>query len=250
MSDELKVAIEAAKLGAKKALSFYNSTLSVKYKSDKTPVTIADKETEKVIINYVKSHFPEAKFLGEETGGDIIEKDLWIVDPIDGTRSFIRGLPAWCTLIALSRNKRVILSVAYFPVINSMYYAQKNKGAFVNGKRIYVSKVKDLEKSYLGYGSIKYFKNKQALIGLMSDVGCARSWESTYFNCLVAEGKMEINLDAYAKVWDLAPFKLLIEEAGGKITRLNGQEWTLQGCGGAMTNGILHEEVIKILNKK
>lgn len=248
MSNELKVAIAAAKVGAKVTLKYFDKDLKIEVKDDNSVVTIADRESEKAIKKYILSKFPSAKFVGEELGGKIDEAEFWIIDPIDGTRSFVRGIPTWCVMISLSRNKEIVLSVIYFPFGEMLYYSEKNKGAFLNQRRIYVSTVNDIGKSYMGFGSIKYFKDKNKLMKVIEQSGGARSFETTYQSCLVAEGKMDINLDAYGKLWDLAPFKLLIEEAGGKITRFNGGEWTLKGSGAIITNGILHDKVISILN--
>jgi len=248
MSKELETAISAAKTGAARALTYFNKNLKVKYKKDQTPVTIADKSTEEAMVNYIKSRFPKAKFLCEESGGSITNDDLWIIDPIDGTRSFIRGVPAWCVIVSLSRKKEITQCAIYYPFTKNVYYAEKGEGAYVNGKLIRVSEVADISRAYLGYGSIKHFINKRRLINITSAVGSARSWEVTYSSCLVAEGKMDISVDEYGRAWDIAPFKLLIEEAGGKITRFNGGKWTLEGRGAVITNGILHEKVLRILN--
>jgi len=247
-SDKLKVAIEAAKVGANIALKYFDTDIEIEVKNDNSLVTIADKESEKEIEKYILSRYPKAKFVGEEFGGKINDDEFWIIDPIDGTRSFSRGVPEWCVMISVSKNKKIVLSVVYFPFKDMLYYAEKGIGAFLNKKRIMVSKVNDIRKSYLGFGSIKYFKNIDKLFKVIEQSGGAKSFESTYQSCLIAEGKMDINIDAYGKLWDLAPVKLLIEEAGGKITRFNGGEWSLEGSGAVMTNGILHDEVISILN--
>lgn len=249
-SDKLKVAINAAKTGAKTALNFFDRNLEIEVKDDNSLVTTADKESEKEIKKYILSKFPKTKFVGEELGGKINDDEFWIIDPIDGTRSFSRGVPEWCVMIAVSKNKQIVLSVIYFPFKNMLYYAEKGNGPFLNEKSIKVSKVKDIKKSYMGFGSIKYFKSKDKdrLFKVIEQSGGAKSFESTYQSCLVAEGKMDINIDAYGKLWDLAPVKLLIEEAGGRITRLNGDEWSLEGSGAVITNGILHSKVLSIFN--
>lgn len=249
MSNELKVAIEAAKAGAKEALTYFNKNITVKYKEDLTPTTIADTKTEEVIKSFISKRFPNTKFLAEESGGVVTEDNLWIIVPIDGTRSFTRGIPTWCVIVSLACQGEIVLTVVHYPFGNITYFCEKGKNAYVNNKRMHVSKVSDINRSYLGYGSLTHFDDKRGLINLVNEVGSARSWEATYSSCLVAEGKMDINVDAYGKVWDVAPFKLMIEEAGGKITRLNGDEWTLGGSGAVITNGLLHDQVIKILNK-
>lgn len=104
---ELQTAIEAAKVGATTALKYFNKGIAVDYKEDKSPVTIADKKTEEAIKNFITSKFPGAKFVGEEFGGKINDDEFWIIDPIDGTRSFSRGVPEWCVMISVSKNNKI-----------------------------------------------------------------------------------------------------------------------------------------------
>lgn len=246
---ELRTAIDAAKIGAEKVLEYFDKKIEIEYKEDETPVTVADRETEKTIKKFILSKYKGVKFVAEESGGSIDESEFWIIDPIDGTRSFSRGIPTWCVIVSLCRNKEIIATVVYYPNSKDMYYAEKGKGAYINNKKMNVSNVSSIENSYLGYGSPKHFENKQTIIDLIEVSGSARSWEATYSSCLVAEGKMDISVDAYGRIWDVAPFKLLVEEAGGKITRLDGSPWDIEGYGAIMTNGILHDEVVRIVNR-
>ncbi len=250
MSHELKVAIEAAKKGAEVALTYFQTDLNIELKEDNTQVTIADKKTEEEIKSYILSKFPNAKFVGEETGGSISENEFWVIDPIDGTRSFVRGIPTWCVMISKIKNKKVQLGVVYFPCQKSIYYAQEDKGAYCNDKKIHVSLVGKLSDSFVNFGSPKYFKQKENVLFLIEETQGARSFETTYGNCLVAEGRLDVSVDAYGKVWDLAPFKVILEEAGGKITRIDGTEWDLEGAGGIMSNGLIHDEDVHIFNQK
>lgn len=188
--------------------------------------------------------------MGEETGGDIHEKEFWIIDPVDGTRSFARGIPTWCVIVSFAKDKEIVATAIYYPYNDIVYYAEKGKGAFKNDKRISVSHVADIKNAYMGYGSPKHFENKQVVIDLINAAASSRSWEATFSGCMVAEGKMDGTVDSYGRVWDLAPFKLLIEEAGGEITRMNGDEWTFEGYGAVLSNGKIHDQVIEILNKK
>ncbi len=249
-SKELQTAIDAAKTGANEAMKYFDKNIAVEFKEDETPVTKADFEAENAIKNYILSKLPNSNFVGEETGGDISASEFWIADPIDGTRSFARGIPMWCVIVAFCKNNEVMLAAVYYPFSDTCYYAQKGAGAFMNGKRMHVSNMKDLKKSYLGFGSIKHFEDKQTVLSLSASCASARSWEVTYSSCLVAEGKMDVSVDAYGRIWDLAPFKVMIEEAGGKITRFNGDPWTFQGHGALITNGLLHKSVLEILSNK
>lgn len=250
MSTELIIAIEAAKKGAQKALSYFTKPLDVELKADKSFVTIADKETEKAIISFIQQKFPHALFVGEESGGNINDKEFWIIDPIDGTRSFVHGIDTWCVLIALSRNKEIQLGVCYFPILNYLFYAERGKGAYFNTKQIHTSKVDKLSNAFVNYGSLKYFTNKEAVLRLYEKIESVRSIEATYASCLVTKGSMDASIDAYGELWDHASFKVIIEEAGGKITRLDGSPWYLKGKGSLISNGLIHDQLLEILNKK
>lgn len=137
MSEELKIAIEAAKKGAEAALRYYEKNPAFEVKPDNSPVTKADKEAEDIIKKTIVSHFPHAQFLGEETGGTLDADDFWCIDPIDGTKNFIRGLPFWGIEIAHIIDSEIVLGLSYGPVIEEMLYAEKGKGAFMNGTPIW-----------------------------------------------------------------------------------------------------------------
>lgn len=250
MSNKLKAAIEAAKVGGKRALKYYEKDLEIELKNDRTPVTIADRKSEEVIKSHILKSFPNAKFVGEESGGSTKEDEFWTIDPIDGTRSFSRGIPSWCVLIGYYKNSQFELGVCYYPIFNQTLYAQRNKGAYLNGKKVHVSKIDSLNKAFLGFGNPRYMEDKNSLLNLIDLAGSARSWEVTYSNFLLAQGKVDVVLDGYAYLWDVSPFKVIIEEAGGKITRINGDPITIHGKGYLSTNGLLHDEVVKIINNQ
>lgn len=247
MSDELKIAIEAAKIGAQEALKFYKDELEVKIKEDNTVVTIADKASEEKIKSYITSKYHNAKFVAEESGGNRDDDSFWIIDPIDGTRSFTRGIPSWAILISFVKDNSVVVGVCYFPVLDTILYAEKGKGAYIDGKKVSVSKIKNLKNSYLGYGSPRHFKNKKLILDLIEYSGSARSFDATYSSFLLTEGKLDVHVDAYAEIWDAAPFKISVEEAGGKFTNLKGEKWRFTDRGYIATNGLLHEDVLKIV---
>jgi histidinol phosphatase-like enzyme (inositol monophosphatase family) len=248
MSDELKVAIEAAKKGAENALKYFNKKIKTEIKKeDNTIVSHADRETEEIIKSHIASKYKSAKFVGEETGGEVSEKDFWVVDPIDGTRSFLRGIPNWCVIVSLCRDNDVFLGVIYFPHEDTIYYGQRNIGAFENNKKLHVSSISRLEEAYMGFGSPRHFKDKQVILDLIDKTASSRSWEATYAACLVVAGKIDLHIDAFGKIWDMAPFKVMIEEAGGKMTRLDGSQWTFDGSGALISNGILHDQILEII---
>lgn len=249
MSDELKVAIEAARAGAEVALKYYNTTLEVDYKTDRSPVTIADKETEETIKRTILNAFPDAKFVGEETGGRPTGETFWIIDPIDGTKMFIRGLPYWSVLIALCKNKEITLGVSYMPDFDELIHAEKGAGAYLNDKKIIVSKVDDITKAYFSYSEITWYKDKGLLINSLDNFACVRSIGDAHSYHLVAKGKFDIFTEPSPSLWDIAPFKVIVEEAGGKVTDLKGNPWNVDNKGGIIaSNGLLHDQVIRILN--
>lgn len=251
MSDELRTAIEAAKIGAEKALEYFdnNSELSTQHKSDGTPVTVADPATEEEIKKHILSVLPDAKIVGEESGGSTDEESFWIIDPIDGTRIYARGIKNWAVLISYVEKGEFIIGVAYFPSLNELYYAEKGKGAYLNDKKIHVSKIESIEKALVNSGNPKYFKNINVVLDLIKKAPVVRSYETTYADCLVASGKMDASVDPYAQLWDFAPFVTIIYEAGGMITSLSGKPLTFTDRGCAMTNGLFHKELIDIVSK-
>ena len=251
MSNELKVAIEAAKKGAKYALTFYGKELTVDKKDDNTVFTKVDKETEEVIKKTILNKFPDAKFVGEETGGIPNKGAFWTIDPIDATRHFIRNIPLWSVLVSLIADGRPIIGVSDAPCLNEVVYAEKGKGAFLNDKKITVSNIAKIKDSLLIVGALRFFKDKMpATLRLIEACASIRSYVSPYDFHLLASGRSEITLDVYGKIWDIAPFKVIVEEAGGRVTNWEGKPWAIDDRGCIATNGILHEEVIKILNKR
>lgn len=249
MSDTLTIAIEATKKGAQAAIAAFRKNATVSIKNDATPITAADLASEKAIIDALKSHFPNAKFVGEEGGGNTNHETFWIIDPVDATRSFARGLPLWSVLLALFEKGDITIGVCYFPALSLTVYAEKGEGAYANGKRIHVSTVATLDTAYVAFGTLRYFQKKEPVLALIDKSGATRSHDTSFSDYLVASGKMEVSVDGYAQVWDSAPFKVIIEEAGGKITNLKGQPWSLHDRGIVVSNGIVHNEVIRILKQ-
>lgn len=252
ISKELSVAIEAAKVGAATALKYFDNDtdLGTKLKSDNSILTIADPETEEAIKKYIYSKFPDASIHGEETGGSKEVESFWIIDPIDGTRVFARGINTWCVLIAYYTKGEFTMGVAYFPGLNEIYYAEKGKGAFLNGEKKKVSDIKPLKSSLINSGNPQYYKNKQIIVDLVENSSVVRGYETTYADCLVGAGKMDGSIDNYAQLWDFAAFVPIVEEAGGKITGLDGKKLHLNSRGCIITNGLIHDEVVNIVNRE
>lgn len=253
MSDKLQTAILAAKAGAQEALKYFNKNPQITIKPDNTPVTEGDENSEAAIIKTIKEKFPDAKFLGEESGGDKNEKELWVIDPIDGTKNFIRGLPFWGILIAYVVDNKPVIGVSYLPIFDELLAAEVGFGTTRNGEKIHVSGINAVKDAYINHGTLstKYYDgNLQNMIDLCALAFHERGFGDCYGYNLVARGKADIMFDAQNGPWDIAPFKVIIEEAGGKLTNFAGKEWTLADPDALATNGLLHDEVVALVNKK
>ncbi|QQG43913.1 MAG: inositol-phosphate phosphatase [Candidatus Roizmanbacteria bacterium] len=244
----LKVALNAAKKAEEIILHYYQKGTQVGYKTDSTPVTLADTESEKVIIETIRKVFPDHGFLGEETGVSNKESEyVWIIDPIDGTKNYIRKLPFFGTQIALVKNNEFIVGVSNAPALRELMYAQKGKGAYLNKRKVNVSSISNIENAYLSYGNIKYFNergNLSQLTKLASKVKACRCYGEFWPFHFLASGKIDVVVEAYTKICDVAAVACIIHEAGGKVTDIEGKPFTIESQSIIATNGLLHQEVL------
>lgn len=250
MDKVLEVAVEAARAAGEVALKYYRGGFEVTLKPDKSPVTQADREAEQVIVETLKAAFPEHGFLGEEFGAQGSTEIRWIIDPIDGTRNFIRRVPIWAVLLALEEHGEITAGVVLNPVTGDLYTARKGQGAFANGERIRVSEVSALSRALLVHATLSLIRKAgcwDGFIRLVDATEMQRGFGDYLDYVLVAEGKAEIAVEADLKPWDLAPMKILIEEAGGKFTDFSGAPTIYSGTALA-TNGALHDRVLALLN--
>lgn len=245
----IDVAIDAAKQAGQLAYSYIKKIKTVSYKADSSPVTIADQETEKLIRKIITKKFPEHGIIGEELPPINPEaKYQWIIDPIDGTRDYVRKIPHWEVLIALLENNIPIIGVAYFPELDEVFSAQKGKGTYKNNEKMHVSKTKNLNEAYMSFSSIKRFKkvNKTPqLLNICHSTAYPRSFGNLGLKYLL-EGKIDINLEAYGAIYDFAVPSILVKEAGGRFTDFSGKNSFTSGTA-VSTNGLLHDKVIKLL---
>ena len=247
----LDVAIDAAKKGGELALRYFKNQPKVSYKPDNSPVTKADIEVEKLIRKIISKKFPDHGIIGEELPPiNPKAKYQWIIDPIDGTRNFVRNLPAWSTLVAVIEKQKPVVGICYFPGNDELFSAQKGKGAYLNGKKTVVSKVKNLKNSYICYNSIKHFSDKNKLIALENICHAAntsRNFAELSLSYLF-RGKVDAFINAKGNIYDFAAPAILTEEAGGKFTDFEGK-FSLTSGNAVATNGLLHDQVLKILNQ-
>lgn len=246
----LNIAIEAAKQAGKIALKYFEGTPRISYKKDLSPVTNADIACEKLIRKILQKKFPDHGFMGEELPGENTDaKYVWIIDPIDGTRDYVRKIPNWSVMLALLEKGKPILGVIYLPVHKIMITGEKGKGTYLNGEKMKVSSVKKLSQAYISFGSLKRFKQNNQIEVLSKFTGLCASPRS-YGNLgliYLLQGKVDILLDAHGGAHDFAPTAIIVEEAGGKFSNWEGK-FKLDTKTGLFTNGQLHSQVLKILN--
>jgi len=252
-----KTAIAAAKKAGAKLLKEYNhfDRTKVKLKAHHEILTKADLASEKIIISEIKKNFPEHRILSEEAGMNKKKSDyLWVVDPLDGTTNFSMHNPLWSVSIGLSYKNKIILGIVYAPFLGELYIAAKGQGAKMNGKKIKVSKNIKTDKvlntfchardDYYVRQAIKYF-SYQKLHGL----DCRQLGSAAIEMAFVASGRVESIMIPGANSWDVAAGALMVREAGGKVTDFSGQEWNLQSKNILASNGKVHGEILKIINK-
>ena len=252
-SQFLTVALEAAKNAEDIITAYYTGdTMKVELKDDETPVTLADRGAEKAIRETIKHAFPDHGFLGEEYG--IEEGDspyVWIIDPIDATKNYIRKIPIFGTQIALMKDDELILGVSNAPLLSELLYAEAGKGAFWNGEPITVSSVTQPEDAMVCHGGLKWFVENGTFPGiynLINDVARTRGFGDFYMYHLVASGRADAVVEAAISVWDIAAITVIVTEAGGKVTDIQGQPITTETNSLVATNGILHDVVLRYFN--
>jgi histidinol-phosphatase len=245
----LAAAVEAARAAGEIALKYYRTGFDVTIKADATPVTQADRGAEQAIREVLGHAFPEVGFLGEEFGAVGDQRRRWIIDPIDGTKNFIRHVPVWATLIALEEAGQVTAGVIHNPVTGELLAARRGGGAYGNGERIRVSAAADLREATLLHAGLKLLRETgvwEGFVRLVDATDRQRGFGDYLGYALVAEGKAEIYVDSDLKAWDLAPCKIVVEEAGGRFTDFAGTPTIYSGTAFA-TNGRLHDAALALL---
>ena len=247
----LSIARKAAQAGGARALRYFQKRVPIIKKVDRSPVTRADREAELVIRGILGKAFPAHQLCGEEFGWNEGQKNdfKWWIDPVDGTRQFIRGIPFWSTLLGLEYKGEVVAGVIHFPALKSTLWAAKGQGCFADGKRVHVSKIPNLKGGTLTYGGLRltpksYRKKLTDLIALAYD---DRGFGDAFGHSLVIQGQVEAMLDPVVKPYDVAPVKICVEEAGGKFTDLKGNK-TIYGGNALSSNGLTHGQVLRVVH--
>jgi histidinol-phosphatase len=250
MHPDLAFALDLADLAdAITVERFQADDLVVETKPDLSPVTEADRAVEQVLRKRIGEERPGHSVVGEEFGADGKGSARWIIDPIDGTKNYLRGLPVWGTLIALEREGRVEVGVVSAPALHRRWWAARGEGAFVNGRRIRVSKVAELSDAVLSYASLLSWEQHglgEQFLTLARGVWRTRGFGDFWGHMLVAEGAADVAIEPEVELWDLAAPQVIVEEAGGRFTDLRG---TPTPAGGSVvsSNGLLHDRVLATL---
>ncbi len=252
LDELLELALAAARGAGEVALRYFTRDVQVEVKSDQTPVTVADREAEKLLRSRIEERFPSHGILGEEFGPAREDAPYrWTLDPIDGTQSFIRGVPLWGVMVGVEKNREPIVGVVHFPALRETVWAREGGGAWWNGKRARVSSVGRLEDATLLTTDTRFFEDaglRAAFDRLRARVKFERTWGDCYGHALVATGRADIMLDPIMSEWDACALLPILEEAGGRFSDWTGVR-TVRGGNAISTNGLLFEPVISVVRK-
>ena len=252
MSADLELALELADEADALSLARFRATdLVVDTKPDLTPVSEADRAVEERLRRHLARARPDHGVLGEEMGehGAADVEWRWVIDPIDGTKSYVRGVPVWATLIALQHRGRTVAGVVSAPALGRRWWAARGEGAFADGHRIRVSEVASLDDASLSYASLWGWEatgRGEAFLALTRRFWRTRAYGDFWSHVLVAEGAVDVAAEPEVTLWDLAALQVIVEEAGGRFTDLAGTP-TAAGGSAVSTNGRLHDEVLVAL---
>ena len=249
MDGVLEAMIDAARAGGAVALGHFRRGIEVGLKADRSPVTVADHEAEAAIVETLRRAFPDHGVLGEESGSRGSAERRFIVDPIDGTRNFVRGIPVWAVMLGLEERGAITAGVIWEPVRGNLYLARRGQGAFLNGERIRVSRVAALGEAMLVHATLNALRRDglwDGFVRLVDATARQRGFGDYLCYTTIAEGKAEVALATNVKAWDLAAAKILLEEAGGRLTDVRGEDSITRGTALA-SNGFLHEAALRLL---
>ncbi|MFA6392040.1 MAG: inositol monophosphatase family protein [Patescibacteria group bacterium] len=252
-----QVAIRAAReAGASLLKRFHNiSSKDVQFKDKHEIVTSEDYRAEKIVLKHIKKNYPDHSVLSEEGGGKKRKSEyLWVVDPLDGTTNYSMGNPLYAVSIAVFKNDEVVLGVVYAPFMKELYVAEKGKGAFLNGKKLKVSKLSTVGESMLTYCHGHRTEDRKRAIAIYSrlkhDGRDIRQLGAASIELgFVADGRTETIVIPGAHPWDVGAGVLLVREAGGKVTDFKGNEWSLSSKDMLASNGKVHNNLLKIVSR-
>lgn len=245
MSPRLAFALNAAHEAGRWTLAHFQTGAGVEIKADGSPVTEADRGAERIIRRLIRESFPNEAILGEEEGGERGASG-WVVDPIDGTKSFVCGVPLFATLISYEREGEPIVGVCAFPALAEVVYAERESGAFWNGRPCRVSSKDNLKDAYVSSGSqfsMAKAGRADGFLKLVDSARATRTWSDAFGHALVATGRIEAMIDPIVAPWDISAMRVIVREAGGRFTDFQG------GCDpqteAIASNGLLHGRILE-----
>ncbi len=251
-SAEIRAALEASIVAADIARNYYRSNLAVTTKADRTPVTQADVDCERAIKSIILEAFPEHGFYGEETGQTNLDAEyLWLVDPIDGTKGFVREYPFFSTQIALMQAGRLRIGVSNGIMFDEVVWAERGAGAWMDDQRLQVSDIDDPERAAVSTGNLKSLARSPgwaALGSIVTDADRIRGYGDFYHYHLLAAGKIDAVIESDVNILDIAALSVIVEEAGGVFTDMNGQPPGLETRSVLAANPALHETFLAQLS--
>ena len=244
---------ELAKIGGDSTLQYFGKNLKVESKDDDSPVTAADRNAEKLMRGWLADKFPEHGIIGEEYGVTNPDSNYqWVLDPIDGTRSFIHGIPLYTTLVGLMFKNKPVAGAIYAPVMNQLCSAAYGTGAFLNDEKVQVSECKDLSDAVFLTTDIQHileFGHDKALAEMMKTVKMHRTWGDAYGHMMVASGRADIMFDPVLSIWDAAALQPIMEEAGGVFADIDGVK-SIHSGNGFSTNENLLPGLVDLFRKE
>lgn len=256
-SAELAFALTLADIADEISLARYRALdLVVTTKPDNSPVTDADQAVERAIIDAINLKYPTDGVVGEEFGSSGSKDRYWVIDPIDGTKNFLRGVPTWATLIALVENEQVVTSVVSCPALYRRWYATAGGGAFVaegtvktSSHKLSVSKVSAIKDASIAYSDFQgWGTRRQPFEKLLDSAWRTRGLGDFWSHMLVAEGAVDVAIEPSLALWDMAALDLIVREAGGRFSSLDGVDGPF-GPNAISTNGALHGAILEAINK-
>ena len=245
----INTGIRAVKEAAKLSLNSFNKKQQLFRKAEDELVTQVDIACERLIKTTILKDFPDHGFLSEEEISDHEGKEyIWIIDPIDGTVNYSRGISLYGISVALAKNKDIILGIVYNPVIDELLVAERGSQALLNGKPIHVSSENKVNRSVIY--TTELYKSETYVRSIYQKVKQFRvTSSSAYETCLVAMGRTEAFIKITSHPWGFAAANLIVESAGGKVTNFDGTAWNLDSTHILSSNGLIHQEILQLLNQ-
>lgn len=246
----LQLALDAARAAEPIIMRHYGPNVAHELKGDGSPVTPADRAAEEIIRQTISERFPDHAFLGEEFGTSGSSDHVWIIDPIDGTKNFMTGIPIFGTQIALMRRGELILGVSNCPALGELCYGEKGNGAFLNGQPVLVSSVSAVSDARISFGGQNYFRNigrDDGMLRLIHASRRVRGFGDCWAYHLIASGRFEANVEARIRIWDIAAAAAIIEAAGGRATDIDGNPVTSEIRTFIASNGRIHDEIVRMM---